>query len=80
MDCVNGPSVRVWDAGPGIPPEEHERIFERFERGRLTDGASGMGLGLGIVREIVQAHRGRVWVQSPPGGGTIFEVVLPPAR
>jgi PAS domain S-box-containing protein len=78
VDCSDGPRIRVQDVGPGIPPEEHERIFERFERGGLTHGPPGMGLGLWIVREIVQAHHGRVWAQSPPGGGTTFEVVLPP--
>jgi PAS domain S-box-containing protein len=77
VDCAEGPRIRVQDAGPGIPPEEHERIFERFERGGLSHGVAGMGLGLWIVREIVQAHHGRVWAQSPPGGGTTFEVVLP---
>ena len=78
VDCVSGPRIRVQDAGPGISPAEHARIFERFERGLQTGGHPGMGLGLWIVREIVQAHGGRVWVQSPPGGGATFEVSLPP--
>ena len=78
VDCVSGPCFRVQDAGPGISPAEQARIFERFERGLLTHGHPGMGLGLWIVREIVQAHHGRVWVQSPPGGGATFEVSLLP--
>jgi signal transduction histidine kinase len=78
VDCVSSPCFRVQDAGPGIPPAEQARIFERFERGLRTHGHPGMGLGLWIVREIVQAHHGRVWIQSPPGGGTTFEVSLLP--
>ena len=77
VDCNSGPTVRVKDRGPGIPPEEHDRIFERFERGRLAETQSGMGLGLSMVREIVLAHQGRVWVESPPGGGATFGVSLP---
>jgi PAS domain S-box-containing protein len=77
VDCNSGPRLLVRDGGPGIPPEEQDRIFERFERGRQAGGHSGMGLGLWIVREIVLAHQGRVWVESPPGGGATFGVSLP---
>jgi PAS domain S-box-containing protein len=77
VDCNSGPRILVRDGGPGIPPEERERIFERFERGRHAQGQSGLGLGLWIVREIVLAHQGRVWVESPPGGGATFGVSLP---
>ena len=77
VDCNSGPRLLVRDGGPGIPPEEQDRIFERFERGRQAEGQSGMGLGLWIVREIVLAHQGRVWVESPPGGGATFGVSLP---
>jgi PAS domain S-box-containing protein len=79
VDCNSGsgPTLRVHDGGPGIPSEEQDRIFERFERGRDTEGHVGMGLGLWIVREIVLAHRGQLWVQSPPGLGTTFGVSLP---
>jgi len=77
VDCNSAPTIRVMDGGPGIPPEERDRIFERFERGRLAETQSGMGLGLWIVREIVLAHQGRVWVESPPGGGATFGVSLP---
>ena len=78
VDCVSGPCFRVQDAGPGISPAEQARIFERFERGLRTHDRPGMGLGLWIVREIVQAHHGRVWVHSAPGGGATFEVSLLP--
>ena len=78
VDCNSGPRLLVSDGGPGIPSGEQERIFERFERGRETEGQPGMGLGLWIVREIVLAHQGRVWVQSPAGRGATFGVSLPP--
>ncbi len=77
VDCITSPRVRVRDAGPGIPAEEQDRIFERFERGGHADRRSGMGLGLWIVREIVHTHRGEVRVESAPGAGATFEVSLP---
>jgi PAS domain S-box-containing protein len=80
VDCNSGPTVRVRDRGPGIPSGEQDRIFERFERGRQAETQSGMGLGLWIVREIVLAHQGRVWVENPPGGGATFGVSLPAGR
>ncbi|HEY1334745.1 MAG TPA: PAS domain-containing sensor histidine kinase, partial [Myxococcaceae bacterium] len=80
VDCNAGPTVRVRDGGPGVPPEEQDRIFERFERGQQAETQSGMGLGLWIVREIVLAHQGRVWVECPPGGGAAFGVSLPAGR
>jgi signal transduction histidine kinase len=69
----------VSDAGAGIPPEDHERIFERFFRrgSELRRETQGVGLGLAIVKHIVAAHRGRVWVESRPGQGARFVVELP---
>lgn len=69
----------VSDAGPGIPPEDHERIFERFFRrgSELRRETQGIGLGLAIVKHIVAVHRGRVWVESQPGQGARFVVELP---
>jgi signal transduction histidine kinase len=70
--------VRLWvrDAGPGIPPEAQDRIFDRFSRAgsRRSEGA---GLGLAIVRAIAEAHGGRVWVESEPGMGSTFTVEVP---
>lgn len=77
--------LRVRDFGPGVPEEARERIFERFYQtaaGRSRQG-KGVGLGLTICREIVQLHGGAIWVDSPPGGGSTFCVLLPggvPAR
>jgi two-component system OmpR family sensor kinase len=66
----------VEDHGPGIPADEQERVFERFYR---SDGtrAEGSGLGLSIVRAIAEAHGGRVEVDSAPGRGSRFTVVIP---
>ncbi|GFE56569.1 ATP-binding protein [Geobacter sp. AOG1] len=71
--------VRVRDEGIGIPTEELERVFERFYRVDNTDRRSigGTGLGLSLVREIVHAHQGRVWVESKPGEGSSFYIALP---
>jgi two-component system, OmpR family, sensor kinase len=72
--------VRFWvrDAGPGIPYSDQERIFERFARGRAGRRATGgAGLGLAIVRAIVEAHGGRVELQSVPGSGATFTLILP---
>ncbi|GGT89983.1 sensor histidine kinase [Actinomadura citrea] len=71
--------VRVADDGPGVPPADHERIFERFVR--LDDARSrdegGAGLGLAIARDLVLAHGGDLAVREAPGGGALFEVRLP---
>lgn len=72
--------VRVWvrDSGPGIPPDEQHRILERFQRGRdAPERYRGAGLGLSIVRAIVEAHRGRMEIDSRPGAGTRVTIILP---
>jgi len=68
--------VVVKDGGKGIAVCDHERVFQRFERGQHP-GASGLGLGLYICREIVEAHRGRITLRSAEGEGASFEVRLP---
>jgi two-component system sensor histidine kinase MtrB len=78
----NGSSARVSidDAGPGVDPEERERIFERFARGRAAGRrgtGEGTGLGLALVREHVALHGGRVWVEEREAGGARFVVELP---
>jgi signal transduction histidine kinase len=70
-------AVSVSDTGPGIPPERQERIFERFVQDGPDGGAAG--LGLAIVRDIVQAHGGRIHLRSEVGKGSRFTVELPRA-
>jgi len=70
--------LRVSDSGPGIPPADQLHIFERFYRAsNVPDGVVGSGLGLAIVKSIVENHQGRIWVESTPGKGSTFTVVLP---
>jgi two-component system, OmpR family, phosphate regulon sensor histidine kinase PhoR len=69
-------SIQVTDNGPGIPEVEKRRIFDEFERGQAASRAQGFGLGLAIVRAIVRAHRGRVEVESVPGEGATFRLIL----
>ncbi|HUZ21954.1 MAG TPA: HAMP domain-containing sensor histidine kinase [Acidimicrobiales bacterium] len=73
--------VAVEDHGPGVPPAERERVFERFARGSVAAGTrgagGGTGLGLALVAEHVKLHNGRVWVEDAPGGGARFVVELP---
>jgi two-component system phosphate regulon sensor histidine kinase PhoR len=69
--------VTVEDDGPGIPPEILPTLFKRYSRGAATTQASGTGLGLLIVREIVEAHGGTVGVESEPGKGSRFWFRVP---
>jgi signal transduction histidine kinase len=72
-------ALSVADRGVGIPPEEHGRIFEKFYRvGRSeTQGRRGSGVGLALVRHVVEAHGGEVTVESVPGRGSRFTLLLP---
>lgn len=79
---LHGKKLRyvIDDEGPGIPPEERDRVFERFARGasaRARASGEGTGLGLSLVAEHVALHKGRVWVEEPPNGGARFVVELP---
>ena len=69
----------VRDEGPGIPPGQQERIFEKFYRldPNMTQGVGGTGLGLYICRELVDAMNGEIWVESVPGEGAAFSFELP---
>jgi protein-histidine pros-kinase len=72
--------VQVADHGPGIPPEDRERMFEPFVRGESSRGrdSGGTGLGLAIARNIAVAHGGRVWLsERPHGGGLVAHLALP---
>ena len=72
-----GVLLEVWDSGPGVPDDHKERIFDRFHRVD-TDrrGQQGTGLGLAIAQAIVQRHRGALWVEDRPEGGSSFRMVL----
>ncbi len=71
---VLGAAFEVEDDGPGIPPEEREHVFEPFHR--LRPRTTGSGLGLNLVREVVDQHGGRVEILDAPGGGAIVRVDL----
>lgn len=69
--------LEVADTGPGIAAEERERVFERFFRGSAGRTAGGTGIGLAVVKQIVEAHGGQVRATSAPNGGALFLVRLP---
>ena len=68
--------LEIADSGPGIPPGEGERIFEKFYRAPEVRG-EGSGLGLAVCRAIARAHGGRITAETRPGGGAVFRVILP---
>jgi two-component system sensor histidine kinase KdpD len=73
-----GALIEVQDHGPGIPESEQSRIFEKYYRSAsAASSTAGTGIGLTIVREIVKAHGGRIWVESRPGTGARFSMWLP---
>jgi PAS domain S-box-containing protein len=69
--------VQVTDNGPGIPTKDQAHIFDKFYRGSNISSHAGSGLGLAIVKSIVEAHQGRMWVESTVGRGSSFFIVLP---
>jgi signal transduction histidine kinase len=76
----NGEDVvfRVVDSGPGIPPAHVDHLFDRFWQARQSD-RRGAGLGLAIAKGLVEAHGGRIWVESTLGAGTTFSFTVPAA-
>ncbi len=73
VEVLRPARIRIRDRGPGVPPEDVDRIFDPF----WTTREGGSGLGLAVVYRMVEAHGGAVLVESPPGGGTEFQVYLP---
>lgn len=77
--------VQIADRGPGIPPGDEERIFDKFYRAQpnprrargVFDGGGGVGLGLTVCRGILRAHGGKIWAHNRDGGGAVFQFVLP---
>jgi signal transduction histidine kinase len=74
--------IAVTNRGKGIAADELPRLFDRFARSPAAAGSGvpGLGLGLYITKEIVEAHGGRIWAESEPGKRTTFHVVLPAAE
>jgi two-component system, LuxR family, sensor kinase FixL len=73
FDGKSNVEVAVEDSGPGIPPDRLPQLFDSF----FTTKTHGMGLGLSIVRSIVEAHGGRIWAENNPSGGACFRFTLP---
>ena len=69
--------IAVSDTGAGIPAEEQGRVFDRYWHARRTASKRGTGLGLSIAKGIIQAHGGRIWLESAPGRGSTFSFSLP---
>jgi two-component system, LuxR family, sensor kinase FixL len=69
----DGIEVEIADTGPGLAPEVAAQLFKPF----VSTKSHGMGVGLSICQSIIEAHRGRIWADSNPGGGTIFRFTLP---
>lgn len=78
VDVRNG-RVVVRDHGPGVAPDDLDRVFERFYRSVEARATPGSGLGLAIVRDVVGGHGGTVTVANAPDGGAVFTITLPPA-
>ena len=74
--------LSISDAGPGVPDDQKERIFEKFvqvRQGKKMPG-QGLGLGLAICRTIIEAHGGAIWMEDRPQGGSIVQILLRPGK
>ena len=71
----DGTEVRVIDAGPGVPEEQRERVFERFHSGGERTTRANRGLGLAFCKLAVEAHGGRIWIEDG-GPGAVFAIRL----
>ena len=78
----DGIAITIKDNGAGIERREHRRIFDKFYRidDRLSRDREGSGLGLAIVKHVVKGHHGRITVESAPGVGSAFTLLLPRAK
>lgn len=77
---VRGGTVEVRDHGPGIPESDIDRVFDRFFRSDAARATPGSGLGLSIVRHVVETHGGRVWARNAPDGGAVVGFEIPAAE
>ena len=74
---ANSILIRVMDRGPGLPPHDTQRIFEKFFRGQSSSHHVGLGLGLAICKAIIQLHQGTITARNRDGGGAEFQVTIP---
>ena len=68
--------MAIADDGPGLPMGQHERLFEKFQRGHSESNVVGVGLGLAICRAVARLHGGDIFARENPGGGARFEIEL----
>ena len=73
----NNVILSIEDEGPGIVPDEINKLFEKYYRGRKITSERGLGLGLAICRAIVNAHGGKIWAENRKEGGAVFKFTLP---
>lgn len=74
---ANEARISIRDTGPGIPEDQQQRVFDKFTRLQHPGGPKGLGLGLAFCKLAVEAHGGRIWVESAPGEGSTFILTLP---